>query len=41
MALESVIQREVTQKEKNNCHILMHIPGICKNDTDEPIAGQE
>ena len=26
--LESVIQSEVNQKEKNKCHMLMHICGI-------------
>ena len=28
---------EVSQKEKNKYHILMHIYGIYKNSTDEPI----
>ena len=28
MNLESVIQNEVSQKEKNKCQILMHICGI-------------
>ena len=28
MDLESVIQSEVSQKEKNKCHILMYICGI-------------
>ena len=28
MKLEPVIQSEVSQKEKNNYHILMHIYGI-------------
>ena len=36
MDLESVIQREVSQKEKNKYHMLMHIYGILKSDTDEP-----
>ena len=27
MDLETVIQSEVSQKEKNKCHILMHICG--------------
>ena len=35
MNLESVIQSEVSQKNK---YILMHICGIYKNDTDEPIS---
>ena len=37
MGLESVLQSEVNQKEKNKYYILMHICGIQKNDTDEPI----
>ena len=28
MELESVIQSEVRQKEKNKCHILTHICGL-------------
>ena len=36
--LESVIQSEVTQKEKNNYCILTHVCGIQKNGTDEPIC---
>ena len=28
--LESIIQSEVTQKEKNKYHVLMHICGIWK-----------
>ena len=28
MALESVIQREISQKEKNKYHMLTHIYGI-------------
>ena len=36
MDLESVIQSEVSQKEKNKYCILTHIYGILKkNDTDE------
>ena len=38
MDLESVIQSEVSQKEKNRHCILMHICGIQKNGTDEPIS---
>ena len=34
--LESVIQSEVSQKEKNKYRMLMHIYGILKNSTDEP-----
>ena len=36
--LETVIQSEVSQKEKNKYRILMHICGIQKNGTDEPIC---
>ena len=36
--LESVIQSEVNQKEKNKYCILMHVCGIQKNGTDEPIC---
>ena len=38
--LESVIQCEVSQKEKNKYHILTHMYGIWKYGTDEPVAGQ-
>ena len=38
MDLESVIQSEVSQKEKNKYRILTHICGIQKNGTDEPIC---
>ena len=41
MDLESVIQNEVSQKEKNKYCILMHICGIQKNGTDEPICKAE
>ena len=34
--LESVIQSEVSQKEKNKYHMLMHIYGIFKSGADEP-----
>ena len=34
MNLEPVIQNEVSQKEINKYHILMHIYGIQKNGTD-------
>ena len=37
----TVIQHEVSQKEKNKSHILMHIYGIQKNGTDEPICKAE
>ena len=36
MDLESVIQSEVSQKEKNKYHMLMHMYRILKNGTDEP-----
>ena len=35
MNLEPIIQSEVSQKEKKKYHILMHIYGIQKNDTEE------
>ena len=38
MDLESVIQREVSQKEKNKYCILMHICTIYNNGRDEPIC---
>ena len=41
MDLETVIQSEVSQKEKNKYHILMHICGIYKNRTDEPVCQAE
>ena len=41
MELESVIQSEVNQKEKNKYHILMHICGIQKNGTDKPVCKAE
>ena len=36
--LESVIQSEVSQKEKKKYRILTHICGIWKNGTDDPIC---
>ena len=41
--LETVTQNEVSQKEKNKYRISMHIYGIYKNGSDEPIcrAGME
>ena len=39
--LETVIQSEVSQKEKNKYHILTHICGIQKNCTDEPVFRAE
>ena len=41
MDLESVIQSEVSQKEKNKYRILMHICGTWKNGTDEPVFRAE
>ena len=38
MNLESVIQSEVSQKEKNKYRILTHTCGIYKNGTDEPTS---
>ena len=39
--LETVTQSEVSQKEKNKYHILMHICEIQKNGTDEPVCKAE
>ena len=36
--IEAIIQREVSYKEKNKYHILMHIYGIQKNGTAELIC---
>ena len=36
MDLESVIQNEISQREKNKYRMLMHIYGILKSGTDEP-----
>ena len=41
MDLETVIQSEVSQKEKNKYRILMHICGIQKNGTDEVLCKAE
>ena len=35
--LEPIIQSEVSQKEKDKYHILMHIYGVYKNGTEELI----
>ena len=35
MNLEPIIQSEMSQKEKDKYHILMHIYGIYKNGTEE------
>ena len=39
--LESVIQSEVSQKEKNKYCILMHMYGIWKDGSDEPVCREE
>ena len=41
MDLETVIQSEVSQKEKNKYHILMHICVTSKNGTDELVCRAE
>ena len=41
MDLETVTQSEVSQKEKNKYHILMHVCGTQKNGTDEPVCKAE
>ena len=41
MNLESIIQSEVSQKEKNKLRILTYIYGIQKNGTSEPIYRAE
>ena len=41
MDLETVIQSEVSQKEKNKHHIILLVFGIEKNDTDELICNAE
>ena len=41
MDLETVRQSEVSQKEKNKYHIIMHICRIQKNGTDEPVCKAE
>ena len=38
MTLEPIIQSEVSQKEKHQYVILMHIYGILKDDNDDPIC---
>ena len=39
--LESVIQSEESQKEKNKYHMLTHMSGLYKNGTDELICKAE
>ena len=41
MDLETVIQSELSYKEKNKYCILTHLCGIQKNGTDEPICNTE
>ena len=41
MDLETVIQSEVSQKEKNKYRILTHVCGTWKNGTDEPVCRAE
>ena len=38
MKLEPIIQSEVSQKEKHQYSILMHIYGIQKDGNDDPIG---
>ena len=41
MDLETVIQSEVSQKEKNKYRILTHVCGTLKNGTVEPVCRAE
>ena len=41
MKLEPIIQSEVSQKDKHQYTILMHIYGIKKNSNDNPICRTE
>ena len=38
MKLEPIIQSEVSQKEKHQYSVLMHIYGIYKDDNNDPIC---
>ena len=38
MNLEPIMQSEVSQKEKNKYHILIHIYGIQKDGTDKSMC---
>lgn len=38
MDLDFVTREEVSQKERNNYHILRNTCGIFKNDPDEPVC---
>ena len=41
MNIETAIQSEVSQKEKNKYRILTHVCGIQENGTDEPVCKAE
>ena len=41
MKLEPIIQNEVSQKDKDQYSILMHIYGILKDGNDNPICKTE
>ena len=41
MDLQTIIQSEVSQKEKNKYHTLTHICGIQKNGTDDSVCKAE
>ena len=41
MELEPIIQSEVSQKDKDQYSILMHIHGILKDGNDNPICKTE
>ena len=41
MDLETVIESEISQKEKNKYHVILLICGIYKNDMDELINKAE
>ena len=41
MKLEPIIQSEVSQKDKHQYSILMHIYGILKDGNDNPICRTE
>ena len=38
MNLEPIVQSDVSQKEKDKYCILMHVYGVYKDGTDEPIC---
>ena len=38
MKLEPIIQSEVSQKEKHQCSIVIHIYGIYKDGNDDPVC---